>query len=301
MYGPYIPETDSILVTGNAIQGSDSLGVAFPSINCDKKSQNAFYNNEVGSCADVGVIVNHPYGKDVCSYFGNIAVYHALKCLIQGANTDKGLQLEKVRTAECWNGVIQRIGTVATLVNYGIFENSWHSSLARLNCPDCYEGVRPYCRNSSGYVLQTASHGVEKMPIKLNPMTFDVLCVPTSPRSSQFLRNVEYHNVFTNYSDPLIQDHCYFNSIFDTQPASSDATASHYLTNVFCTNCDKKAFATFREPNIKWRGWFGGCGDFDCTGPKNVLIVDFSGRLFSNTAISRNEYIAPALSDTCTK
>jgi len=26
------------------------------------------------------------------------------------------------------------------------------------------------------------------------------------------------------------------------------------------------------DPDPEWRGWFGGCGEFDCTGLENVLI-----------------------------
>lgn len=39
----------------------------------------------------------------------------------------------------------------------------------------------------------------------------------------------------------------------------------------------------------------------DCTGPKNVLVVDFTGRLFGTPSsfLSRNEFIQPALSTTC--
>lgn len=92
------------------------------------------------------------------------------------------------------------------------------------------------------------------MPIKIAPTAYDVLCVPTSARASQFLNNVVFHNYFIQYSDAAYNVACHNNSIFDTQPASSDATASHYLRNVVCNNCEKKAFFSFREPSTTWRG-----------------------------------------------
>lgn len=41
----------------------------------------------------------------------------------------------------------------------------------------------------------------------------------------------------------------------------------------------------------------------DCTGPKNVLVIDFTGSLLgaANTTISRNEFIAPGLSSICSQ
>ncbi len=87
------------------MQGSDSIGFLVPSVDCTKKAKNAFTNNEVGVC-EVAVIVNHPYGSNICGYVGNVAVYNAEKCLMHNGNTDKGIQLEKVRAAECKNGVI---------------------------------------------------------------------------------------------------------------------------------------------------------------------------------------------------
>lgn len=111
MFDAYNPDTDSLIVSGNSIQGSESIGIVIPSVDCTKKTKNAYANNEVGVSEEVGVIVNHPYGSTVCGYFGSIAVYNAEKCLMHNGNTDKGILLDKVRAAECKNAVLQRIGT----------------------------------------------------------------------------------------------------------------------------------------------------------------------------------------------
>lgn len=84
-----------------------------------------------------------------------------------------------------------------------------------------------------------------------------------------FLTDVEIANFKDDYSDDTS---CGGNKVFRNHPVASDATAGHYLTRVTCTNCEEDAFAFIMDPNPEWRGWFGGCGDMDCTGLENVLI-----------------------------
>jgi len=50
------------------------------------------------------------------------------------------------------------------------------------------------------------------------------------------------------------------------------------------------------EPREAWRGWFGGCGQFDCTGLENMIIQDLTGDLLGHqgTIISNNELIGYA-------
>lgn len=54
--------------------------------------------------------------------------------------------------------------------------------------------------------------------------------------------------------------------------SGADAHAGHYLTNVKCTDCDYEALIFLMDPREGWRGWFGGCGQIDCTGMENMLI-----------------------------
>lgn len=101
---------------------------------------------------------------------------------------------------------------------------------------------------------------------------------------------------------PPLENVCGDNSAFVTQFKASDATAGHYLRGTKCTNCDKNALFKFLNPSDLWRGWFGGCGEMDCTGPKNVLAVDFDGTFLGRkgSAISNTQYIGPGLSSICT-
>lgn len=79
-------------------------------------------------------------------------------------------------------------------------------------------------------------------------------------------------------------------------------SAGHYLTNVSCDNCEKDALFKLEDPKAMWRGWFGGCGDFDCTGLENLLIRDNTGTFLGKagaTTISMNEDIGDHMLDTC--
>lgn len=59
-----------------------------------------------------------------------------------------------------------------------------------------------------------------------------------------------------------------------------------------CDNCEEDGYFFFRPPSDSWAGWFGGCGEFLCTGPDNVLMTDHDGTFFSEgtpmQAISHN-------------
>lgn len=56
------------------------------------------------------------------------------------------------------------------------------------------------------------------------------------------------------------------------------------------------------EPREAWRGWFGGCGQFDCTGMENMLIQDLTGDLLGHegSIVSNNELLVEGdLRDIC--
>lgn len=86
-------------------------------------------------------------------------------------------------------------------------------------------------------------------------------------------------------------------SVFRRHSGASDGTASHTLTNTRCINCEEKSWAYFAQPDPGIRGWFGGCGELDCTGANNYLIHDTDGAftgaprqlLSNNSMIGDNE------------
>lgn len=149
--------------------------------------------------------------------------------------------------------------------------------------------------------MQAVSHSTKVM--QTGPMAYDNICVPQWLHSAEFLSNVEFYNFKNSYPAPLdVNEICGDNRAFVTQQKASDQTAGHYLRNVKCTNCDKNALFRFLSPLDAWRGWFGGCGEFDCTGHHNVLLVDFDGLFLQRkgAAFSNNQWIGPSLSPTCT-
>jgi hypothetical protein len=52
---------------------------------------------------------------------------------------------------------------------------------------------------------------------------------------------------------------------------------------------------SFRNPNPALKGWFGGCGQFECTGDYNILVHDQDGSLLGTPkqVISNNPWFAP--------
>lgn len=126
------------------------------------------------------------------------------------------------------------------------------------------------------------------------PLAFDVICNSEVFDAALFQTNVKYVNFKKTYADANLSN-CGNNFMMATHPSASDATAGTYNNNVSCVNCDTEAYFNFMSPNPAWNGWFGGCGLFLCTGPENVLNVDFTGSLFKgtpSTAISHNDGIA---------
>lgn len=66
------------------------------------------------------------------------------------------------------------------------------------------------------------------------------------------------------------------------------------MDNVSCTDCNRDSLAFIMDPKEdKWGGWFGGCGDFVCTGMENMLLEDLSGHFlgYKGLIASNNQYI----------
>lgn len=76
-------------------------------------------------------------------------------------------------------------------------------------------------------------------------------------------------------------------AVFKRHVLASDGVAGHILKNSPCLNCEKEAWAYFQHPNSAWRGWFGGCGELDCTGPNNYFVYDTDGMFTGSNAPSQ--------------
>lgn len=87
---------------------------------------------------------------------------------------------------------------------------------------------------------------------------------------------MEFHNYREQYDvedyPNLTKGVCKGNRVFRTNSNAPESHSGHYLRNVKCTNCHRDGMFYLMEPKVAWRGWFGGCGQMDCTGLENMLI-----------------------------
>lgn len=169
------------------------------------------------------------------------------------------------------------------------------TGISRPTCTTCYGASKiSYCHGGYAVRMFTTTITGETFPLKKAPTGHDVICTQEAFDAKAFLNNVTFENYWTN--NPQIP-YCSNMFVFKRHNLASDATAGHYLTNTKCVNCDQSAWAYFDEPNTAWRGWFGGCGNLDCTGPNNYIIHDqdgsFTGQksqiLANNTMIGNYE------------
>lgn len=156
-----------------------------------------------------------------------------------------------------------------------IFKNSFITGISRIDCPYCYGSDKiSYCSNGYAVRMLAVTLTGETFPLKKKPTGHDVICTREAYDFKAFIHNVTFENYF--YENSLIP-YCSGMSVFRRHNLASDGTGSHHLTNSVCNNCTKESWAYFEKPNIGWRGWFGGCGEIDCTGPNNYLISDQDG------------------------
>ena len=120
----------------------------------------------------------------------------------------------------------------------------------------------------------TATISGETFPLKKKPIGHDVICTQQSFDFKAFLDNVTFENY--RHTNPDLA-YCRNMKVFMRHSGASDGTASHYLTNTKCINCQNTSWAYFEKPSTSWQGWFGGCGELDCTGSNNYLIHDQDG------------------------
>ena len=159
--------------------------------------------------------------------------------------------------------------------NTMIFNDSYITGISRPTCTNCYGDTKiRYCAGGYAVRMFTATITGETFPLKKKPTGFDVICTQQSFDFKAFLNNITFENYLYNNAQ---LPYCSGMAVFKKHSGASDGTASHHLTKTKCINCETKSWAYFEKPNIAWRGWFGGCGELDCTGPNNYLIHDQDG------------------------
>ncbi|EAR99597.2 IPT/TIG domain protein (macronuclear) [Tetrahymena thermophila SB210] len=292
---PQDPTVDNILINNNQIQGSEGPCAVLPHTSCDNASKITtkvgVFGNQVQTCLIGAMFKRNDLG---CQWAGKIAVARSTKGIMVNP-TNPGIIVEHVLGAESDRSVILRFANEG-YHNVGQFKNSVLYGVAITNDPTAYDSKdkAQVCSNGTGTQNLVVTRGGEDFPLKVMPLAFDVICNSEVFDAALFQTNVKYVNFKKTYADANLSN-CGNNFMMATHPSASDATAGTYNNNVSCVNCDTEAYFNFMSPNPAWNGWFGGCGLFLCTGPENVLNVDFTGSLFKgtpSTAISHNDGIA---------
>lgn len=60
------------------------------------------------------------------------------------------------------------------------------------------------------------------------------------------------------------------------------------MYNAYCIDCEIEGHFHFRNPSPGWAGWFGGCGEFLCTAPDNVMVTDHTGTYLKKSTDTEN-------------
>ncbi|EAR87205.2 IPT/TIG domain protein (macronuclear) [Tetrahymena thermophila SB210] len=289
------PTADSILISQNIVQGSQGPCLSLVQTPCSSVSKISsnlgVWGNQAQTCL-VGVLFKQTLNG--CQWAGKIAVARSVKGIMVNP-TQPSLIVEHVLAAESNRSVILRFAHQGYR-NVGVFQNSSIFGVAITNDPTAYDSSTKaqVCQGGSGTQNLVVTEGGEDFPLKTMPLSFDVICNSEVFDASLYQVNVKYVNFKKTYNDANFKS-CANNFMMVTHPSASDHTAGTYNQNVTCVNCSTEAYFNFMSPNPAWAGWFGGCGLFLCTGPDNVLNVDFTGSLFNNipsSGISHNKGIA---------
>lgn len=303
MWEPFVPGTGND-VSSNLIQGSEGIGAAISGVPCSTKDSFQFKDNTYGSIDLVGVLM-HSRGQNECQWSGDMAIYHTQKGIIQSAKAvrNQGYMMEFMRVAETQGSLILRHGSLNSRINNAWIQNNFVSALLRTDCPECFQRDARSCKSGWGMQLSLSSLTGESFPFRKDPLGYDVLCVPTSTFQSAFVRNNLFHNFKQSYGTGFESCQNSRNVVLRNHGSASDATAAHYLRNTTCESCDAQSLIFIEDPKPNWQGWFGGCGDFNCTGLRNVLVQDVDGSFFGSpvSAISMNTHIAdaPGMRNVC--
>ena len=170
--------------------------------------------------------------------------------------------------------------------------NSYISAVSRPDCAECYGPNATICSGNHGMRMLVPSANGEQTPKKFNS-GFDVICKQPLYGSKSFLVNVTFDNYRQTYSG-AIGSACSSNFALRPHKSGWDQSGSAYLFTSKCTNCDTSSYLFAPSPSKSQIGWFGGCGDIECTGFQNYLVQDFDGTFLGSkaTIIPNNSIIA---------
>ena len=168
--------------------------------------------------------------------------------------------------------------------NNTIFHKNMHYlGIARTDCPECFSNSK-MCQNQLAFKLAAIETEGEGYPLsfKSSPLAIITLCVEGAFDKKSYLDNVKFSNYKNSYSEKN-WNQCKANYLFSTVSTATDGSASLFIKNSVCENCEKDTFVNWLKPKASKIGWLGGCGNMVCTGLRNILISDLDGKLFGRT------------------
>ena len=166
--------------------------------------------------------------------------------------------------------------------NNSIFhKNMVFISLARKDCTECYANSN-MCEDQIAFRLAAIQVSGEEYPLhfKKSPLEIVNLCKEGAFDKKAYLNNVEFINYRMSYGEKIWAK-CNSNRLFTTLKQATDGSASLFISDTVCKNCEKESFVKWFEPDKNKIGWKGGCGNMVCTGQRNILISDLDGKLFN--------------------
>ena len=282
------PATDEVSIRNNFCQGSTAHGWALPHTKCTELDNNVMANNTVGS-ASIGFIFNVVPG--MCVGFSYAKAYACDIGQIAGPPGREAIKLTHFIMADNGRSVTLKIGASEGHTNHTAYlENSYITALSRPDCPECYGAEATDCTRNIGVRMFSASANGETMPSKFGS-GYDVICKQEVFDNKAFVTNVVFDGFKKDYSGAL-SSKCASNYVFRPHSGASDVIGSHSLYDCTCQNCDSQSFVLCDEPNPKNLGWFGGCGDMNCTGKINYLVKDFNGSFLGQKGTIMPNHIA---------
>lgn len=242
---------------------------------------------------------NHKIGR-VCQGGSNIKAYASLIGLMANPAGFPQINYRNMMFAENQRSMTLRFAHIGR-DNYARVSRIWFSALVRPDCPSCYSSLtNSYCSGAHAIRMLAVTVSGEEFPlVRITNTGFDVICTSMVPDCRAYIVDSQFENFRNEYPG---NSFCGNNYLFIRHNIASDIIAGHYLRNTTCINCDPNRFLRADPPNPAWRGWFGGCGSFDCTGPNNYLIEDQTGEFlgFQGSIVPNNSLVGPMV-DRCTQ
>lgn len=199
------PATNTMIVQRNIGQGSGGIGFVFPAIRLSRASSQGIKQNQVGVAKLLGV--SQAANEDQSWWGGQVSVYHShmgFFPVLLRTKQEIGFSLENIIAAECKKaGIVLRLGNGFAHFSSHFLKKSWVGSMIRQDCTECYQQATAADNPGSdnigiqlNYVNEHAKHG---LPLEVDPLLYDALCVSSSQFQATYLEDVHFYQFLNTY------------------------------------------------------------------------------------------------------